>query len=95
MQLTWLCLLGLVYCSEIARSSKASTSFLPSTAQRNDIFTSSFLVRFHRSIDNDLAHDVAQRNGFENLGAVSICFKGFSYSFLLPYCNEKKNIEVT
>lgn len=93
MQLTWLCLLGLVYCSEIVHSSKASTPFVSAT-QRNDVFTSSFLVRFHRSIDNDLAHEVAQRNGFENLGTVSI-FKSFhTIFFLLPYCNEKKKRKV-
>lgn len=37
----------------------------------HDVFTSSFLVRFRRSIDNDFAHKVADKYGFENLGAVS------------------------
>lgn len=62
MQVTWLCLfMGLIY----------GTAFVCSTP-RNDVFTSSFLVRFHRSVDNLEAHSVATRNGFENLGAVSI-----------------------
>ena len=43
-------------------------------ARGNDVFTSSFLVRFRRSVDNDFAHKVANKYGFENLGAVSICF---------------------
>lgn len=45
----------------------------------NDVFTSSFLVRFRRSVDNDFAHTVANKYGFENLGAVSVKFILFSY----------------
>ena len=60
MQLKWLSLLGLIF----------GTAFVRSTP-RNDVFTSSFLVRFHRNIDDLEAHTVAARNGFENLGAVS------------------------
>lgn len=41
-------------------------------ARRSDVFTSSFLVRFHRSVDGPEAHSVAIRNGFESVGAVSI-----------------------
>lgn len=87
MQLTWLCLLGLlVQCTQLVRSTSSSASrfstvpfvsspLAASSSQRNDVFTSSFLVRFHRSIDNDQAHDVATRNGFDNLGPVcSIIF---------------------
>lgn len=63
MQLTWFCLLGLICGTDIVLSSA-----------RSDIFTSSFLVRFRRNVDNELAHDVAKRNGFDNLGPVSRIF---------------------
>lgn len=56
MLLSWLCFLGL-------------TTLVKSSA--NSIFTNSFLVRFHRSVQNDVVHDIASRNGFENVGAVS------------------------
>lgn len=39
--------------------------------RRGDVFTSSYLVRFHRSVDGQEAQHVAIRNGFENVGAVS------------------------
>lgn len=35
------------------------------------VYTSSFLVRFHRSVDRAEAERVAQRHGFESVGAVS------------------------
>lgn len=35
------------------------------------VFTSSFLVRFRRGVDNDFAHKLADKYGFENLGPVS------------------------
>lgn len=61
MLLRWLCLLGLLYtCTGLVASSGSG-----------NVFTSSFLVRFKKSVDNDLAHSIASRNGFENLGAVS------------------------
>ena len=44
------------------------TSFKSSSPR--ELFTSSFLVRFKRSIDNPLAHDIAKRNGFHNIGEV-------------------------
>uniref|UniRef100_A0A1B0GFQ7 Uncharacterized protein n=1 Tax=Glossina morsitans morsitans TaxID=37546 RepID=A0A1B0GFQ7_GLOMM len=34
----------------------------------NDVFTSSFLVRFRRKVDNDFAHKVASKYGFDNIG---------------------------
>lgn len=36
-----------------------------------DLFTNSFLVKFRQNVDNKLAHHVATRNGFVNLGPVS------------------------
>lgn len=65
MLLAWLCFLAL-------------TTLVASTA--NSVFTNSFLVRFHRSVQNDVVHDIASRNGFENVGEV-ITFFGF-YSLL-------------
>ena len=41
------------------------------TSPSGELFTSSFLVKFKRSIDNQLAHDIANRNGFHNIGPVS------------------------
>jgi hypothetical protein len=37
-----------------------------------EVFTNSFLVRLHGEPGNDVAHQVATRNGFENLGPVSV-----------------------
>ncbi|XP_031619450.1 neuroendocrine convertase 2 [Contarinia nasturtii] len=37
----------------------------------NIVFTNSFLVRFHQNINNDIAHAIASRNGFENVGELS------------------------
>ena len=48
-------------------TSTPSLATLPS----GELFTSSFLVKFKRSIDNQLAHDIANRNGFHNIGPVS------------------------
>lgn len=36
-----------------------------------ELFTNSFLVKFRQGVDNNLAHNVANRNGFVNLGPVS------------------------
>jgi hypothetical protein len=36
-----------------------------------EVFTNSFLVRFTRDADKETAHQIAKRNGFINLGAVS------------------------
>uniref|UniRef100_A0A182TDY9 Peptidase S8 pro-domain domain-containing protein n=1 Tax=Anopheles melas TaxID=34690 RepID=A0A182TDY9_9DIPT len=40
----------------------------PGGHQTGDVFTSSFLVRFKRSLDKQLVHEIASRNGFQNLG---------------------------
>lgn len=44
---------------------------LAGAAPRADLFTNSFLVRFRRNVDQKLAGQVAERNGFVNLGPVS------------------------
>lgn len=43
-----------------------------SSKSSNEVFTSSFLVRFKKSVDNQLAHEIAKRNSFHNIGPVSI-----------------------
>lgn len=45
----------------------------------NNVFTNSFLVRFQRSIDSDIANEIAGRNGFENVGQV----QNLSFSVLV------------
>lgn len=55
----------------------ALTTLVASTA--NSVFTNSFLVRFHRSVQNDVVHDIASRNGFENVGEV---ISNYIHSFL-------------
>lgn len=42
------------------------------TSSANSVFTNSFLVRFQRNIKNEIAHEIAARNGFENMGEVNI-----------------------
>jgi hypothetical protein len=37
-----------------------------------EVFTNSFLVRLRGEPGNEVAHRVANRNGFENLGPVSV-----------------------
>lgn len=79
MQFALLSLLGLatttlflvgILVQPSATSASGSTDG-PGVLRRNDVFTNSYLVRFHRSIDTDEAHRVAHRNGFDNLGPVS------------------------
>lgn len=36
----------------------------------NGVFTNSFLVKFQQNIRDDVAHEIATRNGFENVGEV-------------------------
>jgi hypothetical protein len=44
-----------------------------------EVFTNSFLVRLHGEPGNEVAHRVASRNGFENLGPVSVTRFTVSY----------------
>lgn len=62
MQITWFCLLGLIYCAGSVSSS-------------GDVFTSSFLVRFKKNVNSELAHQIATKYGFENIGTVSKNYK--------------------
>lgn len=41
-----------------------------------EVFTNSFLVRLHGEPGNGVANRVATRNGFENLGPVSVALVG-------------------
>jgi proprotein convertase subtilisin/kexin type 2 len=68
MPIKWICLFGLLYAAAgVAQSSSAG----------NSVFTSSFLVRFKRSVGNDVAHELADKNGFLNVGPVSSNFLYF------------------
>lgn len=58
-------------------------SQVTSSPSSGELFTSSFLVRFKRSVDNHQAHEIAKRNGFHNIGAVSSIFLTFMFSFIL------------
>lgn len=74
MLLAWLYFLGL-------------TSLVASSA--NNVFTNSFLVRFRRSVDNDIVNKIATRNGFHNIGgAVS------TENIQLKYVKKKKNVQM-
>lgn len=82
MLLPWLCFVGLA-------------SFVVSSA--NNVFTNSFLVRFHRSVENDLVHDIAKRNGFDNLGPLTGS-EGREYHFkhkVLQHARSRRSIAHT
>jgi hypothetical protein len=46
--------------------------FIANQQVSGEVFTNSFLVRLHGEPGNEVAHQVATRNGFENLGSVSV-----------------------
>lgn len=67
------CALVVVFVTNVPSAVATGGSVAPAAFNgKNDVFTSSFLVRFKRSVDNDLAGDVAARYGFDNIGPVSI-----------------------
>ncbi|EDW04618.1 GH13882 [Drosophila grimshawi] len=65
--LALLMLLPLLQFAEVEAASGRGAGGLGNQA----VFTSSFLVRFRRGVDNDFAHKVADKYGFDNLGPVS------------------------
>lgn len=77
MQLKWGSLTGLCFIltsflliTELLAENTSPEIESP-VSGKNDVFTSSFLVRFRRSVDNDEAHAIAGQHDFENLGPVS------------------------
>jgi hypothetical protein len=76
MVLTWNLLCGntstAAWKSYILCCSLVLTAFLSTQKVSGEVFTNSFLVRLHGEPGNDVAHLVASRNGFENLGPVSV-----------------------
>jgi hypothetical protein len=56
----------ILYCSLVL------AVFLSTQRVSGEVFTNSFLVRLHGEPGNDVAQRVASRNGFENLGPVSV-----------------------
>lgn len=75
------------WCSLLLGLFVMSLASVTSSTSSNELFTSSFLVRFKRSVDNSVAHDIANRNSFHNIGPVSrflSCFSIINYvSFIL------------
>lgn len=63
MPVKWCALLLGLFVLMLAQDTSSTSS--------NELFTSSFLVRFKRSVDNDVAHEIAKRNSFHNIGPVS------------------------
>lgn len=59
------------WCSLFLGLFALSLTQVTSSPSSGELFTSSFLVKFKRSVDNHEAHDIAKRNGFHNIGAVS------------------------
>lgn len=61
------------------------------------VFTSSFLVRFRRGVDNDFAHKVADKYGFDNLGPLAGA-DGHEYHFkhrTLPHARSRRSLTHT
>ncbi|CRL07391.1 CLUMA_CG020365, isoform A [Clunio marinus] len=68
-----------------------------STSASNELFTSSFLVRFKRSVNNLEAHDIAKRNSFHNIGPLPGSF-GKEYHFRhssIPHVRSRRSIAHT
>ncbi|XP_011195107.1 neuroendocrine convertase 2 [Zeugodacus cucurbitae] len=83
--------------STLATTSDGSVAPAAALNGRNDVFTSSFLVRFRRSVDNDLAGEVAARYGFDNIGAL-VGANGNEYHFkhrTLPHARTRRSITHT
>lgn len=59
------------WCSLLLGLFVLSLASVTSSTSSNELFTSSFLVRFKRSVDNSVAHEIAKRNSFYNIGPVS------------------------
>lgn len=49
----------------------ACLCFLLSKSVSCEVFTNSFFVKLHGAPGNEVASQIAQRNGFENVGPVS------------------------
>ncbi|XP_062536420.1 neuroendocrine convertase 2 [Armigeres subalbatus] len=61
---TCFCIVGMLLCCLVATiRSKSSID--------GHVFTSSFLVKFKRNVDDQQAHEIADRNGFINLGPLA------------------------
>lgn len=65
MVASWLAVLLVLF------SRHASDEGLLVNAATGDVFTNTFYVKLNGERGNDVAHEIAQRAGFENLGPVS------------------------
>lgn len=66
-------------CSLLLGLVIVSLAQVTSSTSPNEVFTSSFLVRFKKSVDSNEAHEIAKRNSFVNLGAVSKLWRNTVY----------------
>ncbi|XP_055678507.1 neuroendocrine convertase 2 [Lutzomyia longipalpis] len=85
MPVTWLCLLGLIFTAATVSSSSG------------DVFTSSFLVRFKRNVHNEVAHEIANKYGYDNLGSLAGS-AGTEFHFKhrsLPHARSRRSITHT
>lgn len=58
-----------------------------------EVFTNTFLVRLKRDADKHIAHQIAKRNGFINLGAVLGSSSEFNFMHrALPHARSKRSI---
>lgn len=73
-------------CSLLLGLFVLSLTHVTSTSSSNELFTSSFLVRFKRSVDNNVAHEIAKRNSFHNIGPVSYLYDSVIAIFVYLIC---------
>lgn len=71
------------WCSLILGLAVLSLARETSSTASNEVFTSSFLVHFKRSVDNNEAHEIAKRNSFYNIGPVSFYHLCLSYLLII------------
>lgn len=77
------------WCSLLLGLFVLSLASVTSSTSSNELFTSSFLVRFKRTVDNNEAHEIAKRNSFHNIGPVSAflsCFNKLRVVLSYLYC---------
>ncbi|XP_036325405.1 neuroendocrine convertase 2-like [Rhagoletis pomonella] len=98
LQMFLICSLILVFAINLPTIAATSGNSAHATLNgRNDVFTSSFLVRFRRSVDNGFAGEVAARYGFDNIGPL-VGGNGNEYHFkhkTLPHARTRRSITHT
>ncbi|KAH9497819.1 Neuroendocrine convertase 2 [Dermatophagoides farinae] len=60
---------------------------------QNEVFTNSFQIRFRRNIDQQLAHQIAKKHGFINLGPILGSQREYHFQHrALPHARNKRSI---